>query len=432
MTVAFDPYKQWLGIAAERRPPTHYDILGVKVGESRSEIIERHAQRQKQKLREHVGGANGRLAKRLLFEINAAASCLADEDKRTAYERSLRISSEVARGGTAVTKGLGRGSSGAVSPATSARTAAARSPAGQERRRADDHHTTDPLAQALREEGTSPPGAVLLRRPVHSTPQKSRGRQALALAVMAVALLVIVGLCAFILLRGPRTTETADTLPGISPELPRTPPPPPPPPTDATSSAPAPADPTVPREDDALGEDEAGPQPATPRQAPVVPESGREAQPALFARLPDSVDLPESRSRVVIGKLSDAERDGISAELLGPDIGGIPRLWLRPAHGNGHRGVWRIWGEQDGGSETTHIATVKCELNTLVFEWERDHAALAGWDSLRNCTLRVMHNTHHKHIPLRRATHVPPITIDFSKRHSHVAIDGKGRASAHF
>ena len=36
----FDPYRDWLGISDERRPPTLYQILGLRTGEADSQEIE--------------------------------------------------------------------------------------------------------------------------------------------------------------------------------------------------------------------------------------------------------------------------------------------------------------------------------------------------------------------------------------------------------
>ncbi len=85
----FDPYTEWLELADKRRPPTHYSILGVKQGEARADVIEKHAEQQKQRLAQYLQGPNARLAKRLAFEIEAARSCLTDAERRAVYQRTL-------------------------------------------------------------------------------------------------------------------------------------------------------------------------------------------------------------------------------------------------------------------------------------------------------------------------------------------------------
>ena len=37
--MSFDPYLEWLGIAEGRRPPTHYELLGLKPFESHPPTI---------------------------------------------------------------------------------------------------------------------------------------------------------------------------------------------------------------------------------------------------------------------------------------------------------------------------------------------------------------------------------------------------------
>ncbi len=106
MAESFDPYTEWLEVANQRRPPSHYSILGVKQGESRGAVIEQQARRQKQKLAPHLEGPDARLAKRLAFEIEAARSCLTDPGKRAAYNQTL--SPARGRGGQASAVRSGR------------------------------------------------------------------------------------------------------------------------------------------------------------------------------------------------------------------------------------------------------------------------------------------------------------------------------------
>lgn len=43
--MTFDPYQEWLGIPPHRRPPTHYDLLGLSEGETDTERIRDAASR---------------------------------------------------------------------------------------------------------------------------------------------------------------------------------------------------------------------------------------------------------------------------------------------------------------------------------------------------------------------------------------------------
>jgi len=46
MSVSFDPYRVWLGIPPESRPPTHYEMLGISPNEHEKAVIEAAVLRQ--------------------------------------------------------------------------------------------------------------------------------------------------------------------------------------------------------------------------------------------------------------------------------------------------------------------------------------------------------------------------------------------------
>lgn len=37
--MSFDPYRKWLGIPDNRRPPSYYELLGITAGESDEDVI---------------------------------------------------------------------------------------------------------------------------------------------------------------------------------------------------------------------------------------------------------------------------------------------------------------------------------------------------------------------------------------------------------
>src|SRR5262245_15546203 len=65
----FDPYHRWLGIAKEQRPPNHYQLLGVPVGEADREVIEEAAVRQTAHVRTYQIGQHAADCARILNEI---------------------------------------------------------------------------------------------------------------------------------------------------------------------------------------------------------------------------------------------------------------------------------------------------------------------------------------------------------------------------
>jgi len=88
--VDFDPYHRWLGIAKEQRPPNHYQILGVPVGEADLEVIEEAAVRQSAHVRTYQIGAHAADCARILNEIALAKTVLLSPQKKKDYDAKLR------------------------------------------------------------------------------------------------------------------------------------------------------------------------------------------------------------------------------------------------------------------------------------------------------------------------------------------------------
>ncbi|MCL6501221.1 MAG: hypothetical protein K6T86_00965 [Pirellulales bacterium] len=85
----FDPYRKWLGIPEESRPPTHYQLLGIAPGEQDPEVIDAAAQRQSAFVRTFQEGEHAEEATRILGEIAEACAVLIDPERRAAYDRQL-------------------------------------------------------------------------------------------------------------------------------------------------------------------------------------------------------------------------------------------------------------------------------------------------------------------------------------------------------
>ena len=68
----FDPYRKWLGIPEEHRPPTHYQLLGIAPDERDLEVIDAAVLRQSAYVRNFQAGKYGEHATRILNEIAAA------------------------------------------------------------------------------------------------------------------------------------------------------------------------------------------------------------------------------------------------------------------------------------------------------------------------------------------------------------------------
>jgi hypothetical protein len=89
----FDPYHRWLAIPKDQRPPTHYQLLGLELGESDLEVIEQAAIRQSTHLRAYQTGPHAALCTRILGEIALAGRLLADPARRKAYDQQLAATS---------------------------------------------------------------------------------------------------------------------------------------------------------------------------------------------------------------------------------------------------------------------------------------------------------------------------------------------------
>lgn len=86
----FDPYRKWLGIPEDQRPPTHYQLLGISPDEKDLDVIEAAMLRQSSFVRNFQTGAHAEDASRVLTEIAAARLCLVDAGKRAKYDAELR------------------------------------------------------------------------------------------------------------------------------------------------------------------------------------------------------------------------------------------------------------------------------------------------------------------------------------------------------
>ena len=92
--MSLDPYRDWLGLASARRPPTHYELLGVEQYEDDPDRLHQAALAQIAKLRKYQTGKHSDLTQELMNEISQARICLLDVDKKADYDLQLRLSEE--------------------------------------------------------------------------------------------------------------------------------------------------------------------------------------------------------------------------------------------------------------------------------------------------------------------------------------------------
>ena len=86
----FDPYRKWLGIPPESRPPNNYQLLGIPPFEEDPDVIENATDRQMAHVRTFQAGKYSALSQQVLNELARARICLLDEKKKQEYDSQLR------------------------------------------------------------------------------------------------------------------------------------------------------------------------------------------------------------------------------------------------------------------------------------------------------------------------------------------------------
>lgn len=87
--MAGDLYWEWLKVPSEKRPPNHFDLLGLPAAVTDVATIEQAAGRQVQRIKEHLDGPQAAEGAKLLQEVATARATLIDPAKRAAYAASL-------------------------------------------------------------------------------------------------------------------------------------------------------------------------------------------------------------------------------------------------------------------------------------------------------------------------------------------------------
>ena len=95
----FDPYETWLGIPADRRPPTYYDLLGLAARTSPTRRrSSKAALRRMSKVRQHQIGPHSDLSQEILAELARARLILMDPDRRADTTPRSRLAARAGRG----------------------------------------------------------------------------------------------------------------------------------------------------------------------------------------------------------------------------------------------------------------------------------------------------------------------------------------------
>jgi len=98
----FDPYDTWLAIPPDEQPPSCYRLLGIRLWEDRTEVIEHAADQRMAHLKSLAPGTHAGLAQKLLNEVAAARIRLLDPHKKAMYDQRLRKELEARSAAVAV------------------------------------------------------------------------------------------------------------------------------------------------------------------------------------------------------------------------------------------------------------------------------------------------------------------------------------------
>lgn len=87
----FDPYRKWLGIPKNRRPPNHYDILGIDLDEDDSDVIRSAAEQRRQFVQKQRGRGRDDSVTGILYQIDEAEITLLNPAQRREYDQKLKL-----------------------------------------------------------------------------------------------------------------------------------------------------------------------------------------------------------------------------------------------------------------------------------------------------------------------------------------------------
>jgi formylglycine-generating enzyme required for sulfatase activity len=89
MSIDFDAYHKWLGIAPDEQPPHYYRLLAIRPFEEDLDVIENAADQRMVHLRSFGTSRYVDISQRLLNEVAAAKVCLLNPQKKADYDAKL-------------------------------------------------------------------------------------------------------------------------------------------------------------------------------------------------------------------------------------------------------------------------------------------------------------------------------------------------------
>ncbi|TWU49261.1 PDZ domain-containing protein [Rubripirellula reticaptiva] len=97
--MSIDPYRVWLGIPSDRRPPTYYDILSLEPGESDEAVIRSAAEQRRSYVLSKQGGDHDRAVYKILGQIDEAVATLVVPATKFEYDRLIGLHAKTNKAG---------------------------------------------------------------------------------------------------------------------------------------------------------------------------------------------------------------------------------------------------------------------------------------------------------------------------------------------
>jgi hypothetical protein len=83
----FDGYRKWLGIANKKRPPTHYELLGISLDEDDADVIQAVVEQRRHYVESKRGEGHDAVVTEILYRISEAEATLRNDEMRRDYDR---------------------------------------------------------------------------------------------------------------------------------------------------------------------------------------------------------------------------------------------------------------------------------------------------------------------------------------------------------
>lgn len=87
----FDGYRKWLGISDKKRPPSHYELLGISLDEDDTDVIKSAVEQRRQYVESKRGDGHDGTVTEILYRISEAEATLLNDEMRRDYDRKLDL-----------------------------------------------------------------------------------------------------------------------------------------------------------------------------------------------------------------------------------------------------------------------------------------------------------------------------------------------------